>query len=168
MKSKVRLWDTVEKKFIAFERIEGRTPDEFLYSNYLLGMDGKVYIKNGKDYFIEAKNILVQAWTGKTDKNGKDIFQGDICHKRGYGTNGIIVWDNEYSCFEFHSGKGTGGGKISENVFGNTLEVIGNVFESNGLTWGYVNKEVWSNEIADLSNSPSASSNKFSEDLICV
>ena len=81
MKSKVRLWDTIEKKFIAFERIEGRTPDEFLYSNYLLGIDGKVYLKNGKGWFIEAKNILIQRWTGKTDKNGKDIFQGDICYK---------------------------------------------------------------------------------------
>ena len=168
MENKVRLWDTIEKKFIAFERIEGRTPDEFLYSNYLLGMDGKVYLKNGKGLFKKAEHIIVQKLTGITDKKGIEIYQGDICFKESYGANGIIVWDKEYSEFQLHLGKGTGGGRITEHVFGDTLEVIGNVFESNGLTWGYVNKEVWSNEIADLSNSPSASSNKFSEELICV
>lgn len=88
----------------------------------------------------EKKNILMQ-YTGLKDKNGKEIYEGDIV-KRADFSDGVIVWHNDLNGYIL------GGYRKKSNerdvdlktfqtkdievlrFFGEEDEVIGNVYEN--------------------------------------
>ncbi len=139
--TKFKIWDKNENKFIEIERLTGRTPKEYFYSNYVLGFDGKIYLVNGKGWFAEAKDLISIQSTGKIDKNDVEIYEGDIVYKKGYGGNGFIEWDEEWSGWRVNFLEGTGGGLITEHIFGDTLEVKGHIKIDKDMKLGYVTKK---------------------------
>lgn len=75
---KYKIWDTFQKKMYDWQTI--------LDSNCSL-----------KDFL--AKVYIKLEYTGLTDKNGKEIYQGDIV-QYNTKTHAIILWNNQEACFE--------------------------------------------------------------------
>ena len=78
---------------------------------------------------IECYGVIpetVGQYTGLKDKNGKKVFEGDICDC--YGDIGVIEFDEEDSMFIY-----TYAENVSTNfgcLYGTELEVIGNVHDN--------------------------------------
>lgn len=111
-KIKFRLWDVEEKCFMNHSHvIEIR----------VLALEN-----NGEGRFI------FQQWTGLLDRQGREIYEGDILHiktKKGYehiGNIGVI----RMSHTAYVVGTSTGEYLV---VYCDELEVIGNIFENHEL-----------------------------------
>lgn len=125
MKTKFRLWD---KRFSEF------------VEDFFVSEDGKIYKKSTDTGYGIAisketsdKVILMQS-TGLKDKNGKDIFEGDIlaCKTDDEVINLNIFWDEEHALFMFESKKYNEQEPLAELVENNTypFEIIGNIYEN--------------------------------------
>jgi len=107
---KFRIWDSTYKKFVFFEGIFNSLP-----CDYLVGEIGQQY-------------------TGLKDRNGKDIYEGDLInfswqvgHEEFYDDkNQEVFYNNESASFVFGKDKIC----MLDRVVYDTLEVVGNVFEN--------------------------------------
>jgi len=81
---------------------------------------------------IEEAHKNSQQFTGLQDKNGKEIFEGDVIHCDN-GSVGIITYDEERIMYRVDSEFKTG---FCHPVYGYAppFEVIGNIYENSDLT----------------------------------
>ncbi|MDK7308183.1 YopX family protein [Streptococcus oralis] len=84
--------------------------------------------------FVSFKNVELMQSTGLVDKNGKEIFEGDIlaCKTDDEVINLNIFWDEEHALFMFESKKYNEQEPLAELVENNTypFEIIGNIYEN--------------------------------------
>lgn len=124
---KFRAWDKENKEMLEVENLHF---DE--YHNNEMTIRTTMY----NDYFDTEDMILMQ-YTGLHDKNGKEIYEGDIVDN-GYNNIGVVKY-GEYncSCCEGVYGWYVDGGDIRQaECF---LEVIGNIYENPDLLKGEEN-----------------------------
>lgn len=127
---KFRVWDKLAERFTKC--------DEGYQGHYILSLKGEYHnLQNGSG----GKEYVVQQWTGLTDTNGVDIYEGDILERIGDGSfcKIVISWDDAncafYSknSFNLH-GKGSPISKHNINISDWTYWVVcGNIFENNEL-----------------------------------
>jgi uncharacterized phage protein (TIGR01671 family) len=86
---------------------------------------GEVFFK-GFDDSEYLEDIILMQYTGLKDKNGVDVFEGDILRltTKAPHVDVVVEWDEEYAGF-------TTSKKDHTHMFGSHLcEVIGNIYET--------------------------------------
>lgn len=121
---KFRIWNIVNEEYCYFD-----SEDKWYYS---IGLDGNVRDGNGNPY---DENHVVQQYTGLKDKNGKEIYEGDILNRQN-DTLPVyyeVIWDNEAGGLATkqhrHHNKLINHLPIYPDSF-RYLEVVGNIFEN--------------------------------------
>ncbi|WP_172921783.1 MULTISPECIES: YopX family protein [unclassified Streptococcus] len=129
MTPKFRVWDSVEKKFVEHFFI---TDNGLICNMEKPTSDSKLLIP------IEKSELILMQSTGLKDKNGKEIFEGDVLEIQDEGEvlgNAKLTWDNEQAVFmieaisvddiaPFHE-------ILSDESY--SYRVVGNIYENKEL-----------------------------------
>lgn len=125
---KFRAWDTENKKFIwtGFENFVTEShedkPQEIRKGNFILNAD-----YSGMD-----NRVIFQQFTGLHDKNGKEIYEGDICKTHDWikQPNGLQILSDKYKIYKnvviSYNEKPPFVGYVIHDWY----EVIGNIYEN--------------------------------------
>lgn len=126
-------------KFRAWLKEEYRMTDvrEITFFN-----DEVQMISGVEDFYAYEEFELMQS-TGLRDKNGREIYEGDIV-KYKYGVNTfteVVTYDKDFAGFGLVDDDGYGStvftfGELAEDVDFSSLEVAGNIYENPELLKG--------------------------------
>lgn len=119
-------------KFRAWLKKEQKMDNEIDHISWL---EDELYcIGDGITYMVLAEDLVLMQSTGLKDKNGKEIFEGDILAVEA--DDGVIIlkvsWDDEHALFVIKTKKFNEETALAELVDDNSypFEVIGNIYEN--------------------------------------
>lgn len=123
MKPKFRAWDVHEKKMF--------TNDQLIIwnGNVYANDNSELNVNNLKGWSIDEKYLM--QFTGLKDKNGKEVFEGDI----------VLIYSEKISKVFYSQGSFCvdilNGGTPLHAFSSKQLEVIGNIYENLELLEGH-------------------------------
>lgn len=115
---KFRAWDSKYKKMSSFKSMQNSAV--FAIAN---GLDSDQFIVLPK-----YENITLMQYTGLKDKNGTEIYEGDILNHHYHKEIGDIRWEEKRATFLLFYTDGLKDGLLS--VDSPSYEVIGNIYEN--------------------------------------
>ena len=122
---KFRAYDTLTKKYM------WPYPDGFcLFGEVMMGdLIGQQFKKEEGERILRYNDVLIEQFTGLHDKNGKEIYEGDIVKSIDSDFNRVIKWDGITPSFTMQRDD------FKECVWYNEkyCEVIGNIHENSEL-----------------------------------
>lgn len=126
---KFRAWDQLSKCFIY--------PNSPSRQHHFISLSGSfINFQNGSG----GNEYVLQQFTGLLDKNGKEIYEGDICNIRRYEhldktktwIKGEVLWGCEHGWVfrSYYNDNKNGDFYGTRFVEANGIEIIGNIFEN--------------------------------------
>ena len=109
---KFRGYNKINKKMLNW--------NELLYTNLK-----NIFTMQKKD-----TGIILMQYIGLHDKNGKEIYEGDIVYFVSKDENAFILWDEETARYIIQF---NGWCADFDNYYGKELEVIGNIYDNPDL-----------------------------------
>lgn len=129
MKFKFRVWDKEERAMLDVHGINFDAHG--IWTNELIDDES-----DGNFIFLDDVELMQS--TGLIDKNGVEIYEGDIValkypYDKRIKTKGIIVWDSYKPCFGISMIETTERYELYRITARNYLTVIGNVHQNSEL-----------------------------------
>lgn len=107
-------------------KFRGKTIDGLWEYGSLWIEKGKYYINGTDNNWWEVIPETVGQFTGLYDKNGKEIYEGDILSPRDRDVLFVVIWDNDTASFKFKGRYGVY--EIDESIL--SLEIVGNIHDN--------------------------------------